>query len=190
MPWHLCHPSTALAQVLSSDVAAASSSVSLPLSRPVIHKPALGGPCFLPGFKRIAIEASHFFWWPTLQGFPTQTWYSARMVLSLYQGAPGKPRSMSLLRLFPQPCCSPLWSLIKSFLLPSTTTNHSRLQYTAFPRLRYARIECRVLPCWLWSPLHVSSLGLCCNLTVCPVTWTLLHPSWSHKGRCLMKGFG
>lgn len=60
MPWHLCHPSTALAQVLSSNTATASSLVSLPLSRPVIHKPALGGPCFLPGFKRIAIEASHF----------------------------------------------------------------------------------------------------------------------------------
>ena len=187
MPWHLCHPRTALAQVLSSNVATTSSLVSLPLSWPVIHKPALGGPCFLPGFKRIAIEASY-----------RRVSYTG-LVLS-QDGVifiPRSPRKTQVC-VFAQtvPLASLLTPLKFNQVLSLSQHQHQPLQAAlhCIPQMLLpftdARTACRVLPCWLWAPLHVSLLGLCCNLTVCPVTSTLPHPSWSHKGRCLRKGFG
>lgn len=175
MPRPLFYARTTLAWALSSNVAAASYLVSLPPSWPGIHKLAhVLCQALRPLLHKPPISSDD----PLFRGFLTQTWSPVRVASSLHQQAPGKPQSMSALTLPP-----PLWSLIKSCLLPEPLLT----TLGCVPCFLNSNTICRCShSTWSFALLavvstaHVSPLGLCCTLTVCPVTCTLLHPSnWS-----------
>lgn len=133
MPWHLCHPRAALAQVLSSNVATSLLRVSLPLSWPVIHKLALGASVFCLALGGTVASIS-FGSDPLSQGFPAHRLGTQPGWGRLYTKEPQEKLQVRVFaQIVPLALLLTPWSLIKSFSLSNTTTNHSRLHDTAFP---------------------------------------------------------
>ena len=134
-------------------------------SRPLLHKPPISSDDALS------------------QGLLAQTWYPVRMASSLHQQAPGKPWSMSAHTLPP-----PLWSLIKSCLLPDTTVDHSRL-HALFPKLQHhlQMLAQHMEFCLAGCCLHCTCLISRIMLYLDPLPCDLYSPpslnqvQWSHK---------